>query len=156
MIGVSHAISSYPIMVYSARGQCPPGHVGANFRDVLKMYLEKHTITYSYFHVQSNKICIIVSTDVPSYPKTSPGKIYVLIVCQVLSSVVPGGKNSQFCSTGNVPQNFFPGKTKFDPTEILPKTIVPGDKIHSDDKIHSNAKTESPRQIVSSSSMHHQ
>ena len=107
MIGVSHAISSYPIMVYSARGQCPPGHVGANFRDVLKMYLEKHTITYSYFHVQSNKICIIVSTDVPSYPKTSPGKIYVLIVCQVLSSVVPGGKNSQFCSTGNVPQNFF-------------------------------------------------
>ena len=128
MIGVSHAISSYPIMVYSARGQCPPGHVGANFRDVLKMYLEKHTITYSYFHVQSNKICIIVSTDVPYYPKTSPGKIYVLIVCQVLSSVVPGGKNSQFCSTGNVPQNFFPVRRNSLQQKFSPRQLSRGTK----------------------------
>ena len=99
----------------SAWGQCPPGHVGTNSWDVLKTYVEKHTITYAYFCIRTNQICIIVSIEVPAYTKTSNRTICVPIVCQVLSSVVPGNENSQDYPTG-----FLLGRRIFSNDNCLP------------------------------------
>ena len=123
-----------------------PGHVGKNSRNVLKTYLEKHTITYAYFHVRTNQICIIVSTEVPSYPMTSPGTICIPIVCQVLLNVVLGHKNSWDSPTGHVTQDIVPGRRNTIQRKLSPMTIVMGDKIHSNNKIHSNTKIEPQQQ----------
>ena len=114
---------------------CLLGNVGTKSRDLLKTYVEKHTIMYAYFRVPTNKIFIIISTEVPAYLKTSPGKICVPIVFQVLSSVVPWNENSR-----DRPMGFCLGKMEFAPTKISSQENCWGETIHSNNKIHSNTK----------------
>ena len=70
------------------------------------MYAEEHTITYAQFCVRTNKIYIIVSTEVPDYPKKFPGTSCVPIVCQVFSIVFPGEKNFWGSPPGHAPRDF--------------------------------------------------
>ena len=69
----------------SSQNQCPPGNVRTISEEVLKTYVQKHDIKYAYFCVRPNQICIILSTEVPPYPRTSPGVNFIPVVCQVFS-----------------------------------------------------------------------
>ena len=44
------------------------------------MYVDKHTVTYTSFHVQPDQMCIIVSTDILPYPGKYPRTIGIPIV----------------------------------------------------------------------------
>ena len=59
--------------------------------------------TYAYFCKWINQICIVVITEVPAYTKTSPGKFFVQIVCQLMLSIVLGHKNP-----GTVSRDMYP------------------------------------------------
>ena len=145
----------------SACVQCHPGHVGTNCRDELKTCVEKFTITCSYFSVLTNKIYIIVSTEVPDFPKTYPSKFCITIVCKVLSSVVLGNKSSQDCPTLHVPRYMshmiFSKEGEMISNDNLPpgelsrwKKSTPTIKFTSFPKLNFHNKTVSP------SSLHHQ
>ena len=71
------------ILQYSSQKQCPPGHSGTIFRDVLKTYVEKHAVTYASFCAQTNQICIIFITEVLPYLGKSTGTICVPTFVQV-------------------------------------------------------------------------
>ena len=75
---------------------------------------------YAYFRVRTNQICIVLSTEVPAYPKTFPGTNCVPILCQVLLIVVSGHKNSWYSPTGNVPQDNVPGRKNCSNNDCLP------------------------------------
>ena len=119
----------------SARNQCPLGHYGKISRYVLNTYVEKHTVTYAYFHVQTNKICTIVSTEVPPYPRTSTGTICTLRVVQFFFL-------RDELSRGIVLRNF-------------PWDNFPGGKIPSNEKIHSNAQIVDGKFAAAKFSHHH-
>ena len=88
---------------YSARNQCPPGHSGTILWDVMKTYVEKYSVTYASFCVRTNKIYIIVSTEVTPYPRTSPGKICISRVFQVFSGATTcPGRLSRKMSPGRL------------------------------------------------------
>ena len=120
----------------SARNQCPLGHYGKISRYVLNTYVEKHTVTYAYFHVQTNKICTIVSTEVPPYPRTSTGTICTLRVVQFFSWGMncPGGLSWEIFPGTTSRGGKYPPMKKSTPTrkllmENLPRrnflTIIP-------------------------------
>ena len=69
------------------------------------MYLEKHTIMYAYFCVRSNQICIIVITEVPAYPRTSPLE---KLRPNSVSRIFLGGGLSQGTVPGIVPWDKIP------------------------------------------------
>ena len=81
-----------------------PGTCRDNLPGCTKMYVGKYTITYASFRIQTNQICIIVSTEVLPYPRTSPGKICVM-------RVVLSDEMSRENVPGNIPQDTSRGKT---------------------------------------------
>ena len=110
----------------SARGPCPPVHVGTNSWDVLKMYVHNHTITCTYFRLRADKICIIISTEVPAYPKTSPWNFFPNSVSSVVKCFPRNEKS------GTVPRDMshgiFPRKIKFTRTKIVSQEKCPRGK----------------------------
>ena len=91
-------------------------------RDVLKTYVDKHTITYAKFHLQTNQICIIISTEVSYYPWTFTATNCFPLVCRVLSSVVLGDENSRENPLGHVPRDNFPGGQNPLQQKLSPRT----------------------------------
>ena len=59
-----------------------PGTFRYNILENNRTYVEKHTVTYTSFFVQTNQICIIISTEVIPYPGTSTGTIFIPRVLQ--------------------------------------------------------------------------
>ena len=49
-----------------------PGTLQDNLPGRTRTFIEKHTVTYTSFCLQTNQICIILSTEVLPYPRTSP------------------------------------------------------------------------------------
>ena len=108
-------------------------------RDVLKTYVDKHTITYAKFHLQTNQICIIISTEVSYYPWTFTATNCFPLVCRVLSSVVLGDENSRENPLGHVPRDNFPGGQNPLQQKLSPRTTSWGTNFTPTTK-NSNAK----------------
>ena len=85
-----------------------PGTLQDNLPGRTRTFIEKHTVTYTSFCLQTNQICIILSTEVLPYPGTYPRTICVPIV--VLSK-----KMHQENVSGKIPWDVSRG-TKVTPT----------------------------------------
>ena len=61
-----------------------------------RTHVDKYTIIYTSFFIQTNEICIILSTEVLHYPRTSPGKNFI-------PRVFPGNEISPEIAPGDIP-----------------------------------------------------
>ena len=110
---------------------------------------------YACFFVRTNHICIIVSIEVPDYPKTSHGIIWVRMVFELLLSAVLVHKNSWDIPTGHVPRSIVPGRQNTLQQQLSHRTIVL-EKCTTTIKFTPTPKLNRHNEIASPLSMHHQ